>query len=60
MAVPKYKTSKSRRNKRRTHQKLKKAHFDSCPKCHEAYQRHHICPSCGYYKGTEVLSVEEI
>jgi len=60
MGVPKYRHSKSRRDKRRTHQKLIKPNVNLCSKCKEPVLRHHVCPSCGYYKDTEVLPVEEI
>ncbi|HEY5537665.1 MAG TPA: 50S ribosomal protein L32, partial [Acetobacterium sp.] len=35
MAVPKRKTSKSRRDKRRTHYKLTVPGMSTCPKCGE-------------------------
>ncbi|NLZ38133.1 MAG: 50S ribosomal protein L32 [Firmicutes bacterium] len=58
MAVPKRKTSKARRNKRRTHWKLAVPGLVSCPQCHEAKLPHHVCVHCGYYKGKEVLETE--
>ena len=36
MAVPKRKKSKSKRDKRRTHQKLTAIHPTTCPQCGEA------------------------
>ena len=36
MAVPKRKTSKSKRNKRRTHQKTLPPNLSTCPDCGEA------------------------
>jgi large subunit ribosomal protein L32 len=47
MAVPKRKKSKSRRDKRRTHQKAAVPNLTSCPQCGEARLPHHACPSCG-------------
>ena len=59
MAVPKRKKSKSRRDKRRTHQKLDAPNLSACPECGEAKLPHHACPACGYYKGRKVIETEE-
>jgi len=59
MAVPKRKKSKSRRDKRRTHQKASAPNLTSCPQCGEARLPHHACPSCGTYKGRTVIEIEE-
>jgi large subunit ribosomal protein L32 len=59
MAVPKRKKSKSKRDKRRTHQKLTAVNTVTCPECGEASQPHHACPNCGYYKGRKVVETEE-
>jgi large subunit ribosomal protein L32 len=59
MALPKRKKSKSRRDKRRTHQKTSAPNLANCPECGEAKLPHHACPSCGYYKGRKVVEAEE-
>lgn len=59
MAVPKRKTSKSKRDKRRTHQKTDGPTLTECPQCGEARLPHHACPECGYYKDRNVLDVED-
>ncbi len=59
MALPKRKKSKSRRDKRRTHQKTDAPNLSTCPECGEAKLPHHACPSCGYYKGRKVTDTEE-
>ncbi len=59
MAVPKRKTSKSIRDKRRTHQKTEGVPTTECPECGEARLPHHACPSCGSYKGRTVVDVDE-
>lgn len=59
MALPKHKTSKSRRDKRRTHQKLEAPSIASCPQCGEPRLPHHACRECGYYKDRQVLVTEE-
>ena len=59
MAVPKRKKSKSKRDKRRTHQKTAAPNLSACPECGEATLPHHACPSCGYYRGRKVVETEE-
>jgi large subunit ribosomal protein L32 len=59
MAVPKRKVSKSKRDKRRTHQKITAPTVTECPQCGEAKLPHHACPSCGTYKGRTVIETEE-
>jgi large subunit ribosomal protein L32 len=59
MALPKHKISKSRRDKRRTHKKLTAPNLSTCPDCGEATLPHHACPSCGSYKGRNVIAKEE-
>jgi large subunit ribosomal protein L32 len=58
MAVPKKKTSKSRRNMRRAHHALPKAAYVECSNCGELMRPHHVCPSCGQYRGREVMEAK--
>ena len=58
MAVPKNKVSKARRDKRRANWKLTAPNLVECPQCHELKLPHRVCPSCGQYKGKEVIKVE--
>jgi large subunit ribosomal protein L32 len=55
MAVPKRKTSKSRRDMRRAHKKLEGPNLTTCPECGEVVEPHHACKSCGAYKGRNVM-----
>lgn len=55
MAVPKKKLSKTRTRQRRSHLALKKLNLGSCSKCGEVKISHHICPTCGTYKGDQVI-----
>jgi len=32
--------------------------FKSCPECGSAVPSHQVCPSCGFYKDRQVLSVD--
>lgn len=59
MAVPKRKTSTSKRNMRRSHDRIDLAGMSECPDCGEMMRPHHACPHCGFYKGREVVSQEE-
>ncbi|MCK4948455.1 MAG: 50S ribosomal protein L32 [Candidatus Aureabacteria bacterium] len=59
MAVPKRKTSKSRRNMRRSHDGINNVQTVECPACKAPRIPHRVCPSCGYYNGRKVMDVEE-
>lgn len=59
MALPKRQHSRSRRNKRRAHDFLTPPNVVECPNCHEPRLSHHACPSCGMYKGRQVLKMGE-
>ncbi len=56
MAVPKRKTSKSRRNMRRSHHALAQVGLAECPNCGEAKRSHHVCGACGFYDARQVYS----
>ncbi|MDN5300595.1 MAG: large subunit ribosomal protein [Thermoanaerobacteraceae bacterium] len=58
MANPKHRTSKSRRDMRRSQWKLAAPAFAECPQCHQPKLPHRVCPNCGYYKNREVLKVK--
>ncbi|QPJ63286.1 MAG: 50S ribosomal protein L32 [Candidatus Nitronauta litoralis] len=57
MPVPKKRTSRSRRGKRRSHDSLNIPTFSECPQCHEMTRPHRVCPHCGYYKGKERVEI---
>ena len=55
MAVPKRRTSRSKRNMRRAnHDKVTAPNLVACANCGEPSVAHRACPSCGHYKGREV------
>lgn len=60
MAVPKGKVSKQRKRKRRTHYKAEAPGMALCPKCGDVKLPHRVCPTCGTYKGKQVVEVDEI
>jgi large subunit ribosomal protein L32 len=55
MAVPKYRTSKSKRDMRRSHHALTAPVNSLCPNCKEVKVPHSVCESCGHYKGKQVI-----
>tara|TARA_A100001037_G_scaffold229484_1_gene207616 strand:- start:385 stop:558 length:174 start_codon:yes stop_codon:yes gene_type:complete len=57
MAVPKRKTSKSRRNQRRSHHKVSAKNVIEDKKSGEYRLSHHIDLKTGYYNGKKILDV---
>ncbi|HLA66862.1 MAG TPA: 50S ribosomal protein L32 [Acidimicrobiia bacterium] len=55
MAVPKKKMSRSRTHQRAAHWKVDTPHTQPCPQCNAPKLAHRACPSCGTYKGREVI-----
>ena len=55
MAHPKRKTSKQRRDKRRTHYKATAPTVSTCSNCGATTLYHRVCKECGYYKGNLVV-----
>jgi len=56
MAVPKNKTSKHRKRKRRSHHALKSPGLATCKRCGQPSLPHAVCDNCGYYKGDQVIN----
>ena len=56
MATPKKKTSKSRRDMRRSHDALTPNSYMECPNCGELKKPHNVCPAWGQYDGREVVA----
>lgn len=56
MAVPKKKTSQSRKGQRRAHDALKPSSHAECQNCGEIVRPHHICQSCGHYNGKSIVA----
>jgi large subunit ribosomal protein L32 len=59
MAVPKRRTSKSKRNKRRAHDAIGTPARSVCPQCREPKAPHRVCPHCGTYRGREIVQTDE-
>jgi large subunit ribosomal protein L32 len=58
MAVPKRKTSPSKRNMRRSHHALSPDAHAECANCGELKRPHHVCAACGHYDGREVVAAQ--
>ncbi len=59
MALPKRRHSKTRKNKRRTHDRLKGNSMSVCPECKSPKLPHRVCLVCGHYKGTKHIEFED-
>lgn len=59
MAVPKRKTSKSKRNMRRSHDGICAENWVEDPHTGEAVRRHHVDRKTGMYKGKQVIQVAD-
>lgn len=60
MAVPKRRTSRSKRNMRRAnHDKVVAPQLIPCAHCGEPSVSHRACPSCGFYKGKQIVATRK-
>lgn len=59
MAEPKKRLTSSRSGKRRSHIFLKTKSLATCPKCKSSIIPHRVCLTCGYYRGQDLLKIEE-
>ena len=58
-AVPKTKVSRHRRGNRRQHQRLDAPTLVACSQCGQLMRAHHVCKSCGTYRGRQVIEMDE-
>lgn len=59
MAVPKKRTSKSRRNKRRSHLALAAPALSIDKQTKSVHRPHHVDLKTGYYRGRQILFRED-
>ena len=57
MAVPKRKTTKSKRNQRRSHHRVKNVNLVEDKKSGEYKLSHHIDLKSGFYNGKKILDI---
>lgn len=61
MPVPKRRKSKSRRDMRKAHTlKIDTPATSKCSNCGSTKQPHRVCGFCGFYKGREVIRMDEV
>jgi large subunit ribosomal protein L32 len=58
MPNPKHKHSKTRRDKRRTHDKATVPTLSKCSNCGASVLYHRVCPECGFYRGKLAIDKE--
>jgi large subunit ribosomal protein L32 len=56
MAVPKRKTTPSKRGMRRSHDSIRAGAATECSNCGELKRPHHVCASCGHYDDKQVVA----
>ena len=60
MAVPKKKTSKARRDRRRAnHDRMDAPAYSACRECGSPTRPHQVCPTCGTYRGRQVIEIQD-
>ena len=59
MIVPKRRTSRARRDQRRSHHALQAPAMAPCPQCKEPRRPHHVCGKCGFYRDRTVIVTDE-
>lgn len=57
--LPKKKTSTARKKTRRHHIRLEVPGLVACPQCRSPKISHRACPTCGTYRGRDILSVKD-
>ncbi|MDQ6908091.1 MAG: 50S ribosomal protein L32 [Chloroflexota bacterium] len=58
-AVPKFRTSRAKRGSRRSHDHIAPVHLVVCPNCRSYMRSHHVCPTCGQYRGNQIIEIKQ-
>ena len=58
-ALPKKKRTRARIGNRQSSYVMKTVSVSTCPHCQNPVRPHHMCSSCGYYNGREVITKTE-
>ena len=65
MAVPRKKVSIAKKHQRtstwrtlKIKKLMKKMVMVTCENCGSKVRKNHVCPTCGYYKGKQVLTIK--
>ncbi len=59
MPIPFRRTSKTRKAKRRTHQKINSPTTLMCENCGSNIKPHNVCKNCGQYKGKQIIKAKD-
>lgn len=59
MAVPKKRTSLSKKKMRAAHSALVALNLSGCANCGALKRSHHMCDSCGHYRGRLMTKVSK-
>ena len=59
MANPKWKLSRLRTRRRRSHEALVAPNVVNCPSCKAPTLPHRLCLSCGTYNGRQVIQLKQ-
>lgn len=57
-ALPKQRISRAHQGNRRRHHYLNAPELVPCRECGAMKRAHHVCPSCGRYRGRQVINIE--
>jgi large subunit ribosomal protein L32 len=57
--LPKFKTSLSRKRKRRSHHARRPVNYADCPRCNQPKLPHAACENCGYVRPGLSLQVDK-
>lgn len=57
-ALPKQKISRRRRGNRRRLHFIPDLNLVPCRSCGEKKLSHHVCPTCGVYRGRQVIQIQ--
>jgi len=61
MAVPKHKKSKSKtRSRKAANMRLATPTLTVCGICGNMVVPHRVCPKCGFYRGKQIIDLEEM
>ena len=59
MAVPKRRTSRSKKGTRRSHHRVTPVQIQFCARCNEPVLPHRVCTNCGFYQGRDAIAMED-
>jgi len=58
-ALPKQRVTRHRQGNRRRHHFIQALNLVTCRNCGDWKRPHHVCMTCGTYRGRQVIQIEE-